>query len=258
VYRGFWRDQEVAIKTVHKEELNKTQYEDFQKEAGLMVTLKPHENVVKLFGVCIDPAHPMAIVTEYLEKGSLKNLLDDKSVKLSFLQVIKIAMDIANGMSHLHTEKIYHRDLSARNILVTDTKKGLVCKVADFGLSRVSDGEGGTTRSDTGPLKWMAPESLIEKRYSAKSDVWSFGVTLWEILTGGLEPYPDFDNVQAASHVMHKGLKLSPPENCPPKLAELMNSCFDRDPRKRPNFKKVIKVLAELKEDIESNPFYGN
>eukprot|EP01114_Cavostelium_apophysatum_P024653 TRINITY_DN971_c1_g1_i1.p1 TRINITY_DN971_c1_g1~~TRINITY_DN971_c1_g1_i1.p1 ORF type:complete len:829 (+),score=178.93 TRINITY_DN971_c1_g1_i1:47-2533(+) len=258
VNKGVLRGQQVAIKTLHVNESDTEQYEEFKKEAALMLALKPHDNVVKLFGICSDEKFPMAIVTEFLEMGSLKSLLDDKAINLSFLQIIQAAKDIAMGMRHLHAEKIYHRDLSARNILVTKSKKGgFICKVADFGLSRMSDSVEATTRSDTGPLKWMSIESLIEKKYSAKSDVWSFGVTLWEILTGGLEPYPDLDNVQAASQVMHKGLKLTPPENCPPKLAELMLRCFEREPHNRPNFDEIIKVLDEVREDVESNPFYS-
>jgi len=259
VYKGRWRDQDVAIKQLLREEaLNPAQVEEFHREATLMVTIKPHQNVLKLLGVCMEPENPLAIVTEFCELGSLRDLLDKKDTQISFLQVIKIAGDIAKGMQHLHQEKIYHRDLSARNILVSDSKYGWVCKVADFGLSRTvaEAAQEGTTKSDTGPLKWMAPESLLKKKYSSKSDAWSFGVTLWEILTRE-EPYPDLDNVNAASHVMHKGLKLKPPENCPVKLAELMNKCFETDPEKRPDFKDIIKILKDVEEDIKSNPFYS-
>jgi len=256
VYRGKWRDQDVAIKMLHRDsKIDKSQFEEFQREAALMVTLKPHVNVVKLLGVCLDPDRPMAIVTEYCELGSLRKLLDDKSIDIPMTKVVDIVKDISKGMAHLHHEKVYHRDLSARNILVSEGKKGWICKVADFGLSRFSESQESTTKSDTGPLKWMSPESLLEKKYSAKSDVWSFGVTLWECLTR-LEPYPEMDNVQAASLVMHKGLVLKPPENCPPKLADLMTECFERDPSERPSFKQILKVLTQIEEELKTNPFY--
>jgi len=140
--------------------------------------------------------------------------------------------------------------------LVTEENGRWICKVADFGLSRFSKDEEGFTRSNTGPLKWMAPESLLEKKYSAKSDCWSFGVTLWEILTRK-EPYETLDNVQAASQVMHNGLKPRPPENCPPNIAKLMDSCFEVDPKQRPSFTQIIEMLDDIEEDVKSNPFYS-
>jgi len=198
---------------------------------------------------------PQAIVTEFLEKGCLRDLLDDATVKISNVQVIHIARDIAKGIQHIHEQKIFHRDLSARNILVTQVSDGWVCKVADFGLSRFSANDESTTRSNTGPLKWMAPESLLEKKYSAKSDCWSYGVTLWEVLTRK-EPYEELDNVQAASHVMHRGLKPRLPESAPPKLAHLVDSCFASDPADRPKFSDIIEVLDDVETDIQNNPFY--
>jgi len=254
VHKAKWHDQTVAVKMLH-DDSDKVGLDEFQKEADLMIHLKAHQNVLKLIGVAKDPSRPMAIVTEYLELGSLRKLLDDPKIEINFTQVIRIAKDIARGVQHLHAEKIYHRDLSARNILVTENKKGWICKVADFGLSRFADSHEATTKSDTGPLKWMAPESLLEKKYSAKSDAWSYGVTLYEILSRK-EPYADLDNIQAASNVMHKGLKLKSPEHCPPKLAELMKSCFETDAENRPNFKKILSVLGEIEDDVKANPFY--
>lgn len=121
----------------------------------------------------------------------------------------------------------------------------------------------------TSDMSRMAPESLIEKKYSEKSDVWSFGVVLWEMMTGGLEPYPELDNVQAASQVMHKGnqlstwtnsndlgLKLTPPENCPVKMTELMSKCFETEPKMRPTFTKIVQIIDEMESEINDNPFY--
>jgi len=255
VYKGKWRDLYVAVKMLHRQDPKLS--EEFQREAALMVNMEPHPNVVKTYGVCKETDEkPSAIITEYLEKGSLRSLLDDNSVEINFLQAIGIARDIAKGMAHIHAQQIFHRDLSARNILVTINKKGeWVCKVADFGLSRFSSSDEGVTRSNTGPLKWMAPEGLSEKKYSAKSDIWSMGVTLWEVVTRK-EPYENLDNVQAASHVMHKGLKPRPPESTPLKLAKLIEWCVETDPKKRPLFTDIIKVLDDIEDDVKSNPFY--
>jgi len=257
VYRGEYGGQKVAVKMLHREQVDEKMFQEFQREAALMVNMNPHENVVATYGVCIDSDNkPIAIVAEYLEKGSLRNLLEDTSTHISFLQAIGIGRDIAKGMEHIHSQQIFHRDLSARNILVKEKDGGWICKVADFSLSRFAKGDEGVTRSNTGPLKWMAPESLSEKKYGIKSDVWSFGVTLCEVLTRQ-EPYPELDNVQAASHVMHKGLKPRPPDNTPLKLTKLIEQCFQTDPKKRPTFSEIIQVFDEVEEDIRSNPFYS-
>jgi len=221
-----------------------------------MVQLKRHVNLLQVIGVCVDTAKPLGIVTEYCSLGSLRSLLEKKK-SLRFNVVVKLAKDIAKGMKHLHSEKIIHRDLSARNILISEDKDGWVAKVADFGLSRVLDSESskGQTTTNTGPLKWMAPEALMNKQYSIKSDVWSYGCTLTELLTGD-EPYPALDNVQAASNVMHKGLKPVIPESVPPLLAAMMEKCFERDPDDRPTFKEILKTLDLVDKDIEANPFY--
>jgi len=256
VYKGTWHDQPVAIKMLQRSDAEDKQIEEFEREAELMINLKPHENVLRLCGVSRDPDKPMAIVLEFCDLGSLRDLLDSAEIKISFLEVIQIAEDIAKGVQHLHSENIYHRDLSARNILVKEIQGGKwQCKVADFGLSRFSQQEITTTKSDTGPLKWMSPESLLEKKYSAFSDTWGYGVTLWEILTRK-EPYEELDNVQAASEVMHRGLKPKPPESCPLKLAELMNTCFEMEPTRRPNFKHILTILEEVEADVKANPFY--
>jgi len=253
VYRAKWRDQDVALKQLKK--VNKNQVKEFKREADLMVSLRPHINVVKCFGVCLDP---LGIVTEFLEMGSVKDLL--QKTKINFIQIIGICKDVVKGMKHLHIDGVIHRDLSCRNILVTEGKKGKwICKVADFGLSRevfdTTSGKG-KTDSETGPLKWMAPESLLNKTYSVKSDIWSFGCTVIELLTEGKDPYPTLDPIQAASLVMHRDVKPSPPEDCPASLAQLLEMIFQRNPEVRPDFQHVLTVIDDIEKDITSNPFY--
>eukprot|EP01118_Nematostelium_gracile_P013630 TRINITY_DN5171_c0_g1_i1.p1 TRINITY_DN5171_c0_g1~~TRINITY_DN5171_c0_g1_i1.p1 ORF type:complete len:323 (+),score=89.43 TRINITY_DN5171_c0_g1_i1:110-1078(+) len=255
VYKAIYKDNVVAVKMLHNEQVTGKLYDDFVREAALMVNMEPHPNVIRAFGACVDgEGRPMAIVTEFMEKGSLRSLLDDKSTEITFLQTISIAREIAKGVNHLHSQNIIHRDLSARNILVSITREGWTCKVTDFGMSRVAQDES-TTVSNTGPLKWMAPESLREKKYSQKSDSWAFGITLWEILTRQ-EPYPDLDNVQAAGHVMHKGLRPKAPEDTPLKLCTVIENCTQSDPKDRPKFAEIITILDEVEDDVRSNPFY--
>jgi len=238
-------------------EMTPEQEAEFKREASIMVNTQPHQNIVKLYGVCVEPSYPLAIVTEYLEGGSLRDLLATKEFKV--IELIKIAKDIVKGMKHLQHENLVHRDLSARNILMSQTKDGWIAKISDFGLSRSVDTETqkGQTISGVGPLKWMAPESLVYKQYSIKSDVWSFGITVIELFTRGEEPYPNMDSVQAASAVMHQNLRPDIPDNCPPRLAQLLLDCFSREPSKRPEWKEILVTLDETESDLESNPFYN-
>jgi len=150
-------------------------------------------------------------------------------------------------MLHLHAEKIVHRDLAARNILLTSNYEP---KVSDFGLSRIKQTEATSkTASDVGPLKWMAPESINRKVYSFSSDVWSYGVTMWELVARS-EPYPDLDPVNAAMAVIHKGVRLPIPTSCDNVLGEIMQSCWNDDPEQRSTFKEICTKLASKESSL--------
>jgi len=135
-----------------------------------MKNLRPHENVVLLTGICKEP---LSIIVEYMEGGSLFNYLRNLEIKISNELQILFIVGIARGMFHLHSEKIVHRDLASRNVLLT---KSLIPKISDFGMSRVNleNEDANKTSSNVGPLKWMAPECISENKYSNKSDVWAF------------------------------------------------------------------------------------
>jgi serine/threonine protein kinase len=191
-------------------------------------------------------------VTEFLEHGSLYDYLRNTG-KMDASMLASMVRGIAAGMLHLHREGIIHRDLAARNILLG---KGYQVKISDFGMSRMTE-KGGTssqTKSDTGPLKWMAPESIRSRMYSVKSDVWGFGVTIWEIVSRQ-EPYADLDAVQTALDVTHNGRRLEIPEYCPPVLKEIMTSCFQTAPEDRPDFDIISKKLGSAPLDHFSGPF---
>jgi hypothetical protein len=175
------------------------------------------------------------IIVEFASGGSLYTLLHNDS-KMTNEDKIHYCKGIASGMGHLHAENIIHRDLAARNILLDG---GNNPKVSDFGLSRRAFGEiENQTKSDVGPLKWMAPEAIKDRVYSQRSDVWSYGVLCWEIVARE-DPYPDMDALQVASRVVFNGLRLQYPYDTPEVLKDIMTWCFQTDPSQRPNFKQV-------------------
>jgi predicted Ser/Thr protein kinase len=174
VYVGKWNGAHVALKFCK----NKGQIEEFTNEMKLMIELPPHPNVIQVFGISLDGPQPV-IVMEYCAGGSLDKLLFDSNVKLSDEDKIRLVRGIALGMFHLHKHNIVHRDLAARNILLTASGDP---KISDFGMSRIVEREEGKTKHDMGPIRWMAPESLANRTYSKKSDVWSFGIVVYEIV----------------------------------------------------------------------------
>ncbi|KAL6045682.1 Tyrosine-protein kinase abl1 [Balamuthia mandrillaris] len=246
VWRGTWRDSQVAIK-----QLNITQAKEidaFKAEAELMKRLRPHSNVVPLLGVCTEEHKPFCLVTEYLPEGNLRSFLRSKKGKQAMKDkktFLRMAREIAAGMNHLHSEGITHRDLACRNLLLA---VNLSIKVADFGLARehedVSNLEKFAADSPL-PLKWIAPECLRSHVYSSKADVWSYGVTLWEMANGGADPYPGMPASEAAIFVFEGG---SPdiPSSAPSVVQDIMQQCFALDPDQRPTFQQILQQLKKV------------
>lgn len=244
VFLGRWRGGVVAIKTLLDQtiRLDQSELQAFQAEAALMARLRPHANVVQFLGVCSQSGSPLCIVTEYMKGGSLFDVvrsqqeIDDPTM----LQWIK---GIAYGMLHLHSENIVHRDLAIRNVLLGDEN---VVKITDFGMSRATESTSSSakTTAEVGPLKYMAIESLMDKTYSSKSDVWSFSITVIEILTRE-DPYPTLDTVAAATKVTH-GLRPTVPDWVNPQLVQLLNECWSVSPTARPDFEKICARLEYM------------
>jgi len=257
VYKAKWRNSTVAVKEVSQALLNEQSIESFKKEANVMRNLRPHPNVVLFLGISLPP-DPTCIVTEYMKNGSLNDYLK-KNPNLPSAAKLKLLLGISNGMLHLHREGIIHRDLAARNILLGSN---LEPKVSDFGMARRVRGpeQVGKTYNSVGPLKWMAPESVLGNTYSYMSDVWSFGVVCFEVLAGS-EPYPELNAVQVAYQVIHQGLLLSfPPDTgLSPALIRLFETCFERDPNARPNFETLcanmdthLRAMRSVQSDSSS------
>jgi len=241
VYKGKWRNVIVAVKKISSEF---STVEGFLAEASLMCTLRPHDNVVQLLAVC---SNPLAVVMKYYSNGSLLSYLH-KSKQLYRMEFFTILKGIAAGMNHLHREKIIHRDLACRNILLNGTMEAVV---ADFGLARMVHREidSASTQSLFGPIKWMAPESIQHQTYSMKTDSWMFGVTCWEMLTKNI-PFPELDLIASALAIV-KGDRLVIPETCPPKLAELMKACWTTNPDLRPNFQEIYNSLEKMEAELD-------
>jgi len=252
VYRGRWRDGEVAVKKLSNA-LSASELNEFRSEASLMANLRPFVNVVQFLGVCTSASAPLCIVTEFCEGGSLASkLMGESAVDMDEPTLTKIARGIAAGMLHLSSEGIVHRDLAARNILLTSSHTP---KVSDFGMSRfgVSPDSANVTMTTVGPLRWMSPESLADREYSEKSDVWSYGIVLWEMLSRQ-PPYPGVDQIQVATRVAQGKMFLSPPANSPYILASIMRDCLQFDPKQRPTFKQICSRFADQERaDSSSN-----
>ena len=232
VRRGIWNGTtEVAVKIVKPGIMGASK---FLEEAALMKKLR-HQNLIQLYAVCTKEK-PIYIITEFMKHGSLLGYLrgDGRSLKLP--QLINIGTQVAAGMAYLEEKDYIHRDLAARNILVGEN---LICKVADFGLARVINED--IYEAHTGakfPIKWTAPEAAIYSHFTIKSDVWSFGILLYELITYGRIPYPKMSNIQILEAV-ERGYRMSPPANCPELLYEIMTECWKRNPESRPTFETL-------------------
>ena len=240
VWEGLWNNMtSVAVKTLSPGTMSTS---DFLQEARLMMRLH-HPNIVQLYAVCTRE-EPVYIVTELMKHGSLLQYLrqgEGRSLKLP--QLINMASQVASGMSYLTERNIVHLDLAARNVHVGGRT---ICKMLDFQLARVlEDGVHIAPEGFKFPIKWTAPESFLDYRVSIKSDVWSFGVMLYEIVTYGQFPYPSMSNVEVLEKVQ-TGYRMGCPPNCPQELHDIMMDCWHQDPASRPNFKSLLVQLQDF------------
>uniref|UniRef100_A0A1A8G5L7 Tyrosine-protein kinase n=3 Tax=Nothobranchius korthausae TaxID=1143690 RepID=A0A1A8G5L7_9TELE len=244
VYVGVWKKYNltVAVKTLKEDTM---EVEEFLKEAAVMKEIK-HPNLVQLLGVCtLEP--PFYIVTEYMPHGNLLDYLRDcEKAEVNAVALLYMATQISSAMEYLEKKNFIHRDLAARNCLVGENH---VVKVADFGLSRLMTGDTYTAHAGAKfPIKWTAPESLAYNTFSIKSDVWAFGVLLWEIATYGMSPYPGIDLSQVYD-LLEKGYRMEQPEGCPPKVYELMRACWQWSPVDRPSFAETHQAFETMFHD---------
>ncbi|XP_069811441.1 tyrosine-protein kinase Mer [Dendropsophus ebraccatus] len=257
--------QKVAVKTMKLDNFSQREIEEFLSEAACMKDFN-HPNVIKLLGVCLEVGprrtpKPMVILP-FMKYGDLHSFLLSSRIGsgpqyVPLQTLVKFMVDIATGMEYLSCKNFLHRDLAARNCMLRDDMT--VC-VADFGLSKkiYSGDYYRQGRIAKMPVKWIAVESLADRIYTVKSDVWAFGITMWEIATRGMTPYPGVQNHEIYDYLL-QGHRLKQPADCLDELYELMYLCWRADPADRPTFTelkyKLEKFLQELppavnKEDV--------
>ncbi|KAG8449906.1 hypothetical protein GDO86_016543 [Hymenochirus boettgeri] len=241
----------VALKTVNELATTRERIE-FLNEASVMKAFLCH-HVVRLLGV-VSQGQPALVIMELMTRGDLKSYLRSlrpeeennfSGAQPPLQQMIQMAGEIADGMAYLNAKKFVHRDLAARNCMVSED---LTVKIGDFGMTRdiyETDyyRKGGKSLL---PVRWMSPESLKDGIFTTHSDVWSFGVVLWEIATLAEQPYQGMANEQVLHFVIDNGI-LEKPENCPNRLQELMLWCWQKNPKHRPSF---MEILENIKEDL--------
>ncbi|KAL6848356.1 hypothetical protein ACP4OV_021650 [Aristida adscensionis] len=243
LYRGSYCSQDVAIKVVRPERISADMYRDFAQEVYIMRKVR-HRNVVQFIGACTRQPN-LYIVTDFMSGGSVYDYLHKKNSSFKIPEILRVATDISKGMNYLHQNNIIHRDLKTANLLMDENK---VVKVADFGVARVKD-QSGVMTAETGTYRWMAPEVIEHKPYDHKADVFSFGIVLWELLTGKI-PYEYLTPLQAAIGVVQKGIRPMIPKDTHPKLAELLQKCWHRDPAERPDFSEILEILQRLPKEV--------
>ncbi|XP_039607688.1 fibroblast growth factor receptor 3 isoform X7 [Polypterus senegalus] len=241
----------VAVKML-KDDATDKDLSDLVSEMEMMKMIGKHKNIINLLGACTQDG-PLYVLVEYASKGNLREYLRARrppgmdysfdtckipDEQLTFKDLVSCAYQVARGMEYLASQKCIHRDLAARNVLVTEDN---VMKIADFGLARDVHNIDYYKKTTNGrlPVKWMAPEALFDRVYTHQSDVWSYGVLLWEIFTLGGSPYPGIP-VEELFKLLKEGHRMDKPANCTHELYMIMRECWHAVPSQRPTFKQLV------------------
>ncbi|XP_076982350.1 fibroblast growth factor receptor 2 isoform X8 [Tamandua tetradactyla] len=244
----------VAVKML-KDDATEKDLSDLVSEMEMMKMIGKHKNIINLLGACTQDG-PLYVIVEYASKGNLREYLRARrppgmeysydinrvpEEQMTFKDLVSCTYQLARGMEYLASQKCIHRDLAARNVLVTENN---VMKIADFGLARDINNIDYYKKTTNGrlPVKWMAPEALFDRVYTHQSDVWSFGVLMWEIFTLGGSPYPGIP-VEELFKLLKEGHRMDKPANCTNELYMMMRDCWHAVPSQRPTFKQLVEDL---------------
>uniref|UniRef100_A0A8C6UJT4 Tyrosine-protein kinase n=1 Tax=Neogobius melanostomus TaxID=47308 RepID=A0A8C6UJT4_9GOBI len=235
VMMGDYRGTKVAVKCIK----NDATAQAFIAEASVMTQLR-HDNLVQLLGVIVEKDGSLFIVTEFMAKGCLVDYLRSRGrTVIDGDSLLHFALNVCEAMAYLEASNFVHRDLAARNVLVSDDN---IAKVSDFGLAKEASSVQDTAKL---PIKWTAPEAIREKNFSTKSDVWSYGILLWEIYSFGRVPYPRIPLKDVVPRV-EKGYKMDCPDGCPEVVYNVMKQCWNIDPTARPTFRQLKEWLQHI------------
>ncbi|XP_047408091.1 fibroblast growth factor receptor 2 isoform X8 [Sciurus carolinensis] len=247
----------VAVKML-KDDATEKDLSDLVSEMEMMKMMGKHKNIINLLGACTQDG-PLYVIVEYASKGNLREYLRARrppgmeysydinrvpEEQMTFKDLVSCTYQLARGMEYLASQKCIHRDLAARNVLVTENN---VMKIADFGLARDINNIDYYKKTTNGrlPVKWMAPEALFDRVYTHQSDVWSFGVLMWEIFTLGGSPYPGIP-VEELFKLLKEGHRMDKPANCTNELYMTMRDCWHAVPSQRPTFKQLVEDLDRI------------
>lgn len=245
VFRGLLKSKNlcVAVKTC-RDSLSEEMKKKFLQEAHILQQYS-HPNIVRFIGIA-SQKHPVMIVMEYVSGGSLLAYLRKRGSKLKLKTLLRMCIDAAAGMKYLEQKQCLHRDLAARNCLVNDDQ---IVKISDFGMSREQEQYVVSASHTQIPIKWTAPEAITFGIYTSASDVWSFGILVWEVFSLGSLPYPGLTNLQARDKV-DEGYRMPPPEGVPDSIYSLMLQCWQHEPRERPNFQDIHFQLTTVHDNL--------
>ncbi|KAI5067894.1 hypothetical protein GOP47_0016239 [Adiantum capillus-veneris] len=271
VYKGLYKGQDVAVKvlkgtvsTSRNNELRSKSDSDFPtaesdgegfrtkiegqfRREVLSLISCPHKNILKIYGVCLSPQLGICIVTKFMRGGTLLHYLQQRTTGLRLSEILKLAKDVAKGMEYLHSRGIVHMDLKTANVFLDEEGNAVI---GDLGVARLVNEEG--EDREIGSYRWMAPEVCgVESGrgannggtgFSYKSDVYSYGILVWELVTCKM-PFADYSPVQAAVGVVMHGLRPPIPPSCFPPLRYLIQKCWDQSPVVRPHFSDNLGML---------------
>ena len=241
VWQGMWNNiTPVAVKMLN---VGSTGIHDFLKAAVLLRQLS-HAKLIQVYAVSTKEV-PIYIIMELMKHGTLLEYLKSERNSLNFPQLIDMGVQVAAGMAYLEEKNCIHRDVAAKNIYVTINQ---ICKLAGLSVTRVSENAIGSQNRGMSPVKWTAPEALMHASFTIKSDVWSFGILLYELVTYGETPYPDMNNAQVVE-ALQTGYRMPCPLDCPDGMFEIITECWRSDPASRPSFVSILYQLENFFTD---------